>query len=107
MGRFANSWSIAKASWSVLKADTELVALPAINAVVQLVLTGMVMGLIWFLAVEDGGDARTLSSSSSTAESTRTTATSREAGVTGKWGVTIASRPHTSTGGICSIRWSR
>lgn len=39
MGRFARSWSLVRSSWSVLRSDKELVALPAISGVVALVCT--------------------------------------------------------------------
>ena len=37
MGRFARSWALAKASWSVLRADKELLVLPVISGLLTLV----------------------------------------------------------------------
>jgi hypothetical protein len=85
VGRFSNSWSIAKASWSVLKDDKELMVLPVINAVVQMLLTGVVLALVWFLAVEEGSDPSTLSSSSSSAENTINTPVAVVIGIVGTY----------------------
>lgn len=46
MGRFARSWQLFKASWSVLKTDKELVILPLISGIVMLVVcAGFVLGM--------------------------------------------------------------
>lgn len=39
MGRIANSWALAKASWAVLRADKELIVFPLVSFVAAIVVT--------------------------------------------------------------------
>ena len=54
MGRIANGWRLAKASWRVLARDRELVAIPVVAGVLSLVVFGVVAGPGALLL--DGGD---------------------------------------------------
>ena len=45
MNSFSRSWTLAKASWSVLREDKELIALPAISAIASLVLVAPFFGI--------------------------------------------------------------
>ena len=47
MERFTRSFELAKASWSTLKADRELLALPIFSFVASLVVVGVCIGLIF------------------------------------------------------------
>lgn len=47
MGRFSNSWELAKQSWAVLKADKELAVIPVISAISSTLLALVFMGAIY------------------------------------------------------------
>jgi hypothetical protein len=54
MGRIANSWSLAKTSWSVLRSDKTLAALPAFSGLASLVALGGFAGLFFALGFDFG-----------------------------------------------------
>lgn len=56
MGRFANSKKLAGASWGVLKADKELMAIPVMGAVVSGVVA-IVVGIVVYATLETSTDA--------------------------------------------------
>lgn len=45
MGRISHTWELTKSSWTVLRRDKELIALPFIGLVLALVIGGIVLGL--------------------------------------------------------------
>lgn len=47
MGRLQNSWSLAKASWNVLKSDKQLVWIPVLSFLASIVAFAVLGGLIW------------------------------------------------------------
>lgn len=49
MGRFRRSWELAKSSWATLKADRELLALPAFSFLASLLVLGVFLGLVFIV----------------------------------------------------------
>lgn len=47
MSRIANSWAIAKSSWSVLRADKELAVIPVIGFVCTIAVMAVAGGAVW------------------------------------------------------------
>jgi hypothetical protein len=47
VGRFSNSWSLARASWSVLKADKELIVFPVVSAIAAAIVALLFAVPLW------------------------------------------------------------
>jgi hypothetical protein len=54
MTRIRHSWELFKTSWSVLRSDKTLAAIPAISAVVSLVALAVLGGLFYALGIDTG-----------------------------------------------------
>jgi hypothetical protein len=52
MGKFSRSMELAKASWSTLRADRELLALPVFSFLVSLAVIGLGLGLVFIVDYE-------------------------------------------------------
>ena len=52
MGRFRRSWELAKSSWSTLRADRELLALPVFSFLTSLIVLGVFLGLVFIVDYE-------------------------------------------------------
>lgn len=59
MGRFGRSWELAKSSWSVLRADLELLWLPVISFAATLVTGALFFVPIWAMSTTDDIDGST------------------------------------------------
>ncbi|MGH9013755.1 MAG: DUF6159 family protein [Acidimicrobiia bacterium] len=60
MGRIARSWVLAKTSWAVLRSDKTLAGIPAISALVSLVVLGAFAGLFFLVGIDSGDDGEGL-----------------------------------------------
>ena len=52
-GRLRNSWELTKASWNVLKQDTELLVFPAISGIAVLLVASTFLGGAWMVGLEN------------------------------------------------------
>ena len=64
MGKFSNSWRLVQASWSVLKADKELIIFPVISAIAAAIVTLLFAVPLWvsgfFDRLDEGGSSQVL-----------------------------------------------
>ena len=66
MGKFGRSWALAKSSWSVLRADKELLLLPVISGITTLVVMASFALPIFLTTSTDNSSATTLADGTTT-----------------------------------------